>query len=63
MRTSSNHCDRRLDVNPFICVNTRVDKYQAIKVRLLTPSKCIFNGVIVLEKASQVRSMSIRDEY
>lgn len=55
--TSSDHCDGRLDVNPFICVNTRVDKYQAVKVRLLTPSECILNGVIVLEKTSQVRSM------
>lgn len=46
--TSPDHCDRRLDVDPFVCVNTRVDKYQAVKVRLLTPSKSIFNGVIVL---------------
>lgn len=56
--TSSNHCDRRLDVDPFICVNTRVDEYQAVKVRLLTPSESIFNGVIVLEKTSQVRRMT-----
>ncbi len=47
--TSSDHCDGRLDVDPFICVNTGVDEYQAVKVRLLTPSESILNGVIVLE--------------
>ncbi len=53
--TSSDHCDRRLDVDPFICVNTRVDEYQAVKVRLLTPSESILDGVVVLEKTSQLR--------
>lgn len=53
--TSSDHCDRRLDVDPFICVNTRVNEYQAVKVRLLAPSESILNGVIILEKTSQLR--------
>lgn len=52
--TSSDHCDRRLDIDPFICVNTGVDEYQAVKVRLLAPSEGILNGVIVLEKTSQI---------
>lgn len=47
--TSSDHCDRRLYVDPFICVNTGVDEYQAVKVRLLASSESIFNCVIVLK--------------
>lgn len=56
--TSSDHCDRRLDVDPFVCVNTRVDEYQAVKVRLLAPSESILNGVIVLEKTSHGELMT-----
>lgn len=48
--TSSDHGDRRLDVDPFICVDTRMHEYQAVKVRLLTPSESILNGVVVLEE-------------
>lgn len=58
VHTGSNHCDRRLDVDPLVCVNTRVDEYQAIKVRLLTSSQSILDGVIVLEKTSKLRSVT-----
>lgn len=51
--TSSYHCDGRLNVDPFISVDTRVDKYQAVKVRLLTPAEGILNGVIVLDGTLQ----------
>lgn len=50
MLTSSDHCDGRLDVNPLICVDARVDKDQAIEVWLLTSSQCVFNGVVILKK-------------
>lgn len=52
IHTSSYHCNRRLNVDPLICVDTRVDKYQAVKVRLLTPAECILNGVVVLDGTS-----------
>lgn len=53
--TSSDHRDGRLDVDPLICVNTRVHEYQAVKVRLLTPTQSVLDGVVVLKKTSQVR--------
>lgn len=58
IHTSSDHCDRRLDVDPFVCVNARVDEYQTVKVRLLTSSESILDGVVVLERTSQVRGMT-----
>lgn len=50
--TSSDHCDGRLDVDPLICVDSRVDEDQAVKVRLLTTSQRVLDGVVILEKIS-----------
>lgn len=61
--TSSYHCDGRLYVDPFICVDARVDKYQAVKVRLLTPTKCILNGVIVLDGTLQNNTSGCSQEH
>lgn len=47
--TCTNHCDGGFNVDPFICVNARMHKYQAIKMGLLHPSQCILNGVIILQ--------------
>lgn len=57
-RTGSNHRDGRLDVDPFICVNTRVDEYEAVKVRLLTASQGVLDGVVVLEDTRHIGLIS-----
>lgn len=50
--TCSDHRDGRLYVDPLICVDARVNKYQAVEVRLLTSSERILDGVVILEQTS-----------
>lgn len=50
--TGSDHRDGRLDVDPLIGVDPRVDKDQAVEVRLLTSSQRVLDGVVVLGKVS-----------
>lgn len=48
--TSSDHCDGRLNVDPLIRVDARVDKDQAVKVWLLTSSQRVLDGVVILKE-------------
>lgn len=50
--TSSDHCDGRLDVDPLVRVDSRVDEDQAVKVRLLASSQRVLDGVVILEEMS-----------
>lgn len=46
--TCANHGDGRLDVDPLVGVDARVDKDKPVEVGLLHATQCVLDGVVVL---------------
>lgn len=54
MLTCTDHSDGRLYINPLVCVDTRVDEDETVKVGLLYSTQRILDGVIILQQGGGV---------
>lgn len=54
MLTCTDHSDGRFYINPLVCVDTRVDEDETVKVGLLYSTQRILDGVIILQQGRGV---------